>query len=317
MSNIVYLFPGQGSQKVGMGQALCQRWPDARRRFEEADRVVGASLSQLCFEGPADELTDTINAQPALLAAGFAMYEAARQAGSPGPAWVAGHSLGHISALAAAGALQFGDALRLVRERGRAMKVAALQHPGGMAAILKLDAEKLGLICRQARDETGHYVGVANDNAPDQIVISGEMDALERALQLAKEAGAKRVIPLSVSVAAHTPLMASAAEAMRHALESVEVRQPSVPAISNVIALPIQDPMQIKVDLIKQLTNPVRWTASIETLSRLGATHFVEVGPGNVLAGLVKRILPNANAWSLDDPDGMDRLLALSQPHAS
>jgi len=312
MGGLVYLFPGQGSQKVGMGRDLFAQSLEARAVFEQADRTLGTALSKLCFEGPADELTDTVNAQPAILVTSIAMLRMAQAAGAPQADWVAGHSLGHFSALVAAGSLELPSALHLVRERGRAMNLAGQQRPGRMAAIIKLDAGQLDAVCRRVSAETGQYVGIANDNAPDQIVIAGETDALEKACQLAKDAGAKRVVPLAVSVASHSPLLAGAAETMKEVLRDIEVRRPAVPLISNVTAQPLDDPQEIKADIIQQLTSPVKWTASIETIVRQGGATFVEVGPGSVLTGLVKRIVPSAEAWSLEDPDGLSKLLALA-----
>ncbi len=312
MDGLVYVFPGQGSQKVGMGRALCAQSEPARDIFARADEILGASLSQVCWEGPADVLTDTVNAQPAILTTSLAMLAWARAAGAPAPGAMAGHSLGHFSALAAAGALDLDDAVRLVRARGEAMKAAGLANPGGMAAVMKLDMEKLAQVCQQAAGETGHYVGIANDNAPDQVVITGAADAVERASQLAKEAGAKRVVPLAVSIATHSPLMQSAVDLLRRQLDATTLRVPQATIISNVTAAPLQTVDEIRADLLQQLTQPVKWTASISGLATAGARVFVEIGPGAVLTGLIKRIAPAAESWSLDEPDGLTKLLALA-----
>jgi [acyl-carrier-protein] S-malonyltransferase len=312
MKGLVYVFPGQGSQKVGMGRALCAQSEPARGLFAQADAILGAQFSQVCWEGPAEGLTDTVNAQPAILTTSLALLAEARAAGAPAPEAFAGHSLGHFSALAAAGALDFADALRLVRVRGEAMKAAGQANPGSMAAVMKLEAEKLALVCQQAASETGRYVGIANDNAPDQVVITGAAEAVERASQLAKEAGAKRVVPLAVSIAAHSPLMQSAVEVLRRQLDATSLRAPQATVISNVTAAPLRTPQEMQADILNQLTRPVKWTASIHALVAAGARTFVEIGPGSVLTGLIKRIAPAAEAWSLDEGDGLAKLLALA-----
>lgn len=310
MAGLAYLFPGQGSQRVGMGQDLYARSPEARSIFDEADEILGWPLSQLCFEGPMEELTDTVNAQPAILTASLAALAEAQAAGAPAPAWMAGHSLGHFSALAAAGALEFADALRLVRARGEAMKRAGAEHPGGMAAIIRLDPVRLTQICTRLRAETGQYVGIANHNSPDQIVIAGEGLALEQAMAEAKAAGARRVIPLPVTVASHSPLMADAARALEAALEQIEIREPRTPVLSNVTARRLEGADEIRRDMVQQLTHPVQWIGTIEAIADAGGDTFVEIGPGNVLAGLVKRIRPEATIWSLSDDGGLPALLA-------
>ncbi|MGC8826468.1 MAG: ACP S-malonyltransferase, partial [Anaerolineae bacterium] len=223
MCSLAYIFPGQGSQRVGMGRALYESSPAVRALFQRADALLDFPLEQLCFEGPEEALTETRHAQPALLVTALAFWEWARAQGAPAPAFLAGHSLGHFSALAAAGALDFEDALRLVRARAEAMQDAAARHAGGMAAVIRLARPALEQVCQQASAETGAYVGIANDNSPEQLVISGERRALERAMELAKEAGARRVVPLAVSGAFHSPLMESAAEAFRAAAGAVPI----------------------------------------------------------------------------------------------
>jgi len=309
MAGLAYIFPGQGSQKVGMGQVLYEESADARAIFDRADDILQMPLSALCFEGPADELTDTVNAQPAILTTSIAMLVAARAGGAPAPDWVAGHSLGHFSALVAAGALDFEAALRLVRARGVAMKEAGAERPGGMAAIIRLDAAALEEICAGVRAETGEYVGIANDNSPGQVVITGERQALELAMGRAKEAGARRAIALPVTVASHSPLMAGAAQIIETLLKEIDVRAPETPVISNVTAGRLEDAAEITCDIVAQLTSPVQWTATTRNLAEWGAETFVEVGPGNVLAGLVKRTLSSPTVWSLSDADGMNRLI--------
>jgi [acyl-carrier-protein] S-malonyltransferase len=309
MAGLAYIFPGQGSQKVGMGQAVCDEFAEARAIFDRADDILDMPLRTLCVEGPAEDLTDTVNAQPAILVTSIAMLQAARAAGAPAPDWVAGHSLGHFSALVAAGALDFEVALRLVRVRGVAMKQAGAERPGGMAAIIRLDAADLEAICAGAREETGEYVGIANDNSPGQVVITGERGALDLAMSRAKEAGARRAIALPVTVASHSPLMAGAAKTIETLLEEVDVRTPHTPVLSNVTAGMLSDAGEIKRDIVAQLTSPVQWTATTRNLAGMGAETFVEVGPEKVLTGLVKRTLPTPVAWSLSEADGISRLI--------
>ena len=287
---VAFVFPGQGSQFVGMGQELAT-YPEARQVYAQADEVLGFALSRLCLEGPEAELNDTINTQPAILASSVAALRVLEsRTGLKGQLkMVAGHSLGEFSAWVCAGALSFPDALRLVRERGRLMKVAGEQHPGGMAAVLNLDRAKLEKVCDEAARVTGQPVQVANDNCPGQIVISGDKTALDKASELAKAAGAKRCIPLAVSIAAHSPLMAGAAQEFRAALESVQWVELDVPVIANATARPAG--REDAIDrLVAQLTFPVRWTESIQFMIGKGITRFVEVGPKDVLCGLIRRI---------------------------
>ena len=303
---LVFQFPGQGSQHVGMGKALAVQFPIARQTFEEADEVLGFSLSHLCFDGPAETLTETANAQPAILTASIAALRALRYAtgGTLTPAYLAGHSLGEYSALVAAGALSFADALRLVRLRGELMSRAGQANPGGMAAVLGLDSDAVEEICRRA-SEGGGIVQVANDNAPGQVVISGDTQTLERATELVKAAGARRVIRLAVSIAAHSRLMAHAAEGLRRAIEAIQVRTPAVPIIGNVEVRSLRDAAEVQRELVTQLTAPVRWRDTVRQLVHLGATHFVEVGPGNVLSGLLGRISAESKAIAVGDPESL------------
>jgi [acyl-carrier-protein] S-malonyltransferase len=287
---VAFVFPGQGSQFVGMGRELAA-FPEARQVFAQADEVLGFALSRLCFEGPEAELNDTVNTQPAIVTHSIAVLRVLESKTDLKEQlkMVAGHSLGEFSALVCVGALSFPDALRLVRERGRLMKLAGDQHPGGMAAVLNLDRAKLERACQEAARVTEQPVQIANDNCPGQIVISGDRAALEKAMELAKAYGAKRCIPLAVSIAAHSPLMAGAAEEFRVALQAVPWAEPRVPVIANAAARPAGRGRTIDL-LVAQLTSPVRWTESIQFMIGKGITRFVEVGPKDVLCGLIKRI---------------------------
>ena len=311
MNVCAFIFPGQGSQIVGMGRDLAAQHPAAAAIFAEADTVLGFPLSRLCFEGPSDVLTDTINAQPAILAASVAALQAWTAAGEiPAPRFVAGHSMGEYSALYAAGTLSLADGLRLVRERGRLMKRAGEAQPGGMAAVLGLDRTRLQAVCSQAAQETGAVVQIANDNAPGQIVISGDKAALERAGELAKAAGAKRVIPLAVSIAAHSPLMQSALADFRSAVEATPLKPPALAVVSNVQARPLESLAAIREELVLQLISPVRWHESVAWMESQGVTTFIEVGPGTVLTGLVKRIAPAARTANVGDAESIASITA-------
>ncbi len=314
MTATAFLFPGQGSQAVGMARALVERYPSAAAALAEADDVLGFSLSTLCFEGPEETLTDTINAQPALLAASVAALRALREAlpDLPPPAAVAGHSMGEYSALVAAGSMSYADGLILVRERGRLMKEAGQRSPGGMAAILGLDAAEVVALCAQAADLSGGVVQMANDNCPGQTVISGDHQSLELAMDLARQAGAKKVVRLAVSIAAHSPLMAPAADALRQAIDVTPIRPPAMPVIGNVHAQPLLTIGDIRADLAGQLTAPVRWTESMRYLVGQGVGLVVELGSADVLANLMKRIERGVDRLAVSDPDGIERLAALN-----
>lgn len=304
-----YVFPGQGSQTVGMGHALAAAYPAARAAFAEADAILDFSLSDLCFAGPAETLTETINAQPAILTASIAAWRALQTARPdlPPPCCVAGHSLGEYSALVVAGALDFADAVRLTRARGELMAAAGRSRPGSMAAILKLADEQVAALCATAAAETGETVQVANYNAPGQVVISGEPAGVAAAVARAKEAGG-RPRPLAVSIAAHSALMAPAAEAFAHRVAATPFRAPAIPVIGNIHARLLLTPDEIRAELVAQLTASVQWTASVQHMAGLGATRFVEIGPGEVLTGLIKRILPEAKTANLRAPEDLDLL---------
>lgn len=310
MHQFAYLFPGQGSQVVGMGQALAETYPVAAATFAEADDVLGFTLSDLCFHGPEEALNSTINTQPALLVTSMAAWRAAEAVlGALPPAqFVAGHSLGEYSALVAAGALEFADAVRLVRRRGEVMGQADDLQPGGMAAILALDNAAVEQIVADAAAQTGGVVQVANYNSPGQVVISGDLPALAVAMELASARGARKVVRLPISIAAHSALMAPAARAMGAALANVSVRQPQVPVIGNITAQPLQQAADIRHELVEQLTAGVRWDQSVRTMAEAGVTAFVEFGSGTVLTALVKRIAPQPARLNVGDPAGIEQL---------
>jgi [acyl-carrier-protein] S-malonyltransferase len=284
-----------------MGRYLYEEFPVARDAFAQADDVLGIPLSQLCFDGPADSLDDTVNTQPAILVTSVAALRVLNERGAEPPAYVAGHSMGEFTALVASSALAFEEALGLVRQRGRLMKGSGKQNPGGMAAILGLEREPLEEICATARDETGAYVGVANDNCPGQIVLSGAADALEYAIDLATELGAKRGIRLPVSIPAHSPLMAEAAASFKERLDVTPIQEPRVPIVANATARALTNPAAIRDALGRQLTSPVRWTDSMEWMIAQRVDRFVEVGPKRVLVGLLRRIDRSVEGVSTDD----------------
>lgn len=286
-----FIFPGQGSQVLGMGKDLAEAYPLAKQTFEQADELIGFKLSKIMFEGPEDELNDTAITQPAMYVCSIALFRVL-QAALPHakPRFVAGHSLGEFSALTAANALRFEDGVILVRERGRLMKEAGALHPGGMAAILGLELDKAEELVAKASQVSGKPLVVANDNCPGQIVISGDTEALALAVEMAKDFGAKRALPLSVSVATHSPLMQPAKEAFSQLVEASHFEVPAMPLLANVSAQAIQTVAEIRNELTLQLTSSVRWTPSIEAMIAAGIETFVEIGTKDVLTGLLKRI---------------------------
>jgi [acyl-carrier-protein] S-malonyltransferase len=291
--DVVLLFPGQGSQKPGMGKDVAEAYPAARDVFERADKALGTPLSKLCFDGPADELTLTHNAQPALLTHGAAVWAATRDVIGPNVLAAAGHSLGELTAYHAAESMRLEDAVRVVRRRGELMYESGVERPGTMAAILGETNRPIEEICAQATSEAGTVVP-ANYNCPGQLVLSGETAGVERAMELCKEAGAKRAIKLNVSGAFHSPLMESAVDGLSEALDSADFSDPHFAVYANVNGEPVITASRAKELLLEQLSSPVRWTDEILAMAaRYPDALFVEMGPSNVLAGLVKKIAPN------------------------
>ncbi|RLT42054.1 MAG: [acyl-carrier-protein] S-malonyltransferase [Chloroflexi bacterium] len=306
------LFPGQGSQAVGMGKQLAESYPAARAIFDEADDTLGFALSALCFDGPEESLTDTINAQPALLATSAAALAALQSVlGSlPTPTFFAGHSMGEYSALVAAGCIAYADGLRLVRERGRLMKEAGQKSPGLMAAILGLDEAVVAQVCADAQAATGGIAQIANDNCPGQLVISGDRAGMERAMAGLEAAGARKVVALAVSIAAHSPLMAPAAAELKAAIDATPVHLPLAPVIGNTTASPLTSADAIRGELAAQLTGSVRWTASMQHAVDAGVDIFAEIGAGDVLSGLMKRIARKSERIGVADPAGVEAFVA-------
>lgn len=326
MEQVAFVFPGQGSQYVGMGLALAEAAGPAREVFAEADEALRFAISELAWHGPADELDRTVNAQPAILATSIAYLramEAEREAVGLErlhPAFCAGHSMGQFSAMVAAGTLLLSDAVRLVHERGRLMQSSAPGVDGAMAAIIGLDPAALPEVL-----EDGARAGVvvlANDNAPGQVVVSGERPAVEAAIAAAHERGARRAVVLPVSVAAHSPLMADAARAIARLVDDVRFADPTVPLLANASAAAITTGAGARRELVEHLTSGVAWTRTVETMAGAGVTRFVEVGPGRVLSGLIRRIAPDAEAHALDEAAAPGRLAvpawtAMSSPAAT
>lgn len=304
-----FLFPGQGSQSVGMGKDFAQHYPAAREVFAQADDILGWSLSRLCFDGSQHEIDLTRNTQPAVYVCGIAILRALQSIRPTLPfAAAAGHSLGEFTALTAVGALPFDDGLRLVEARGRLMQQAGDRHPGAMAALLGIDVDAVKALCAAASKQTGQPVVVANDNCPGQVVISGDIAALEAAINAAQAAGVRRIVRLAVSIAAHSPLMQSAEATFRERLAEIAFQPPAQPVYGNVQAAPLMDVPAIREELGQQLTRPVRWTESVQAMIAAGVTEFVEFGPGDVLTGMLKRIDRSVTGIALNTVEALERL---------
>ena len=304
MADVAALFPGQGSQHVGMGAELAEVFPGARDVFRRADEALGFELSKLCWEGPEDELKQTENAQPAILAHSLATWMTVKDDLVGRVRFGAGHSLGEFTAYGAAGSLELEDAVRLVRRRGELM---AASPPGTMSAILGMEPSAVEGICERVRAEGGVVVA-ANFNSPGQIVISGEIRAVERAGELAKQSGARMVRRLAVSGAFHSPLMADVEAGLRAELERVSFRDPEFPVVSNVTAQPVTDAATARRNLVVQLTAPVRWSESVQRIAEVGVRDFVELGPGKVLTGMLRRIDPELRGVEVGAPGDVHRL---------
>lgn len=307
MSKVAFIFPGQGSQAVGMGRDLHQRFAEARAVFDAVDDALGEKLSRLCFEGPEEALKLTANTQPAILAVSVAAHAVFGPRG-PRPAMLSGHSLGEYSALVAAGALPLTDAVRAVRERGKFMQEAVPAGSGAMAAVLKLAPEKVKEVCEAAAQS--EVVAPANYNSPEQTVIAGHAAAVERASALLKEAGAKRVVPLPVSAPFHCALMEPVKPRLREVLEKVRVSPPSAPVVANVDARPNSDPARVVPLLLDQVSAPVRWIECVLAMQRAGVTRMVELGPGKVLSTLVRQISKDIETFNVEDAASLEKALA-------
>lgn len=304
------LFPGQGSQTVGMGADFAQTYSSARETFEQADEILGFDMSRICFEGSSEALNQTDITQPALYVCSIAIWRVLQERlPAAQPSWLAGHSLGEFSALTAADALSFEAGLRLVEARGRFMQRAGADNPGAMAAILALDIAEVEALCSAVSAETGQVVVLANDNCPGQAVVSGNIAAVDQLIERASAAGARRAVKLSVSVAAHSPLMASALAGFLDVIQSTAFSPPTAPVYGNVLAKPLESAADIQTELDQQLTQSVRWTDSMRAIIAAGAQTFIEIGSGTVLAGLMRRIDRSKARVSLNSVQSLETFL--------
>lgn len=309
MTSLALVFPGQGSQSIGMLAEAHEAFPEVANTFTEASDALGFDLWSLAADGPAEQQALTANTQPLILTASVALYRAWIAQGGPVPSLVAGHSLGEFSALVAANSLDFGDAVRLVRQRGQAMQEAVPVGVGAMAAIIGLDDDSINRVCAEVSAEANGVVCAVNYNSPGQVVIAGHADPVAQAIEALKTAGAKRAMPLPVSAPFHTPLMTPAGEVLAEALQGISLRDPQCPVISNVNAQPQSDAAVIADLLVQQIAAPVQWTACVQTLIAQGCGNFIECGPGKVLSGLIRRIDKQTTSYSVETPESLQGTL--------
>lgn len=304
------IFPGQASQEVGMGKDFAEAYPIAREIFEQADELLGYSLSKMCWDGPEEDLNQTINTQPAVYVTSMAIWRVLKQEHPEmKPAWMAGHSLGEFTALTVAGAMSYEEGVQLVYKRSSLMQQAGDDNPGAMAALLGLDTDKVVDLCKTVSEETGKVVVLANDNCPGQAVVSGDIEAVERLVEVASDAGAKRALKLAVSVAAHSPLMSSALPEFHKKLDKTTLNAPDIPVYGNVSASPLKTVAEIREELDHQLTQTVRWTESMQAIIEAGGETFVEIGSKDILSGLMRRIDRKKERITINSVDALKAFL--------